>query len=140
MIVVDSSLALTWCFRDEQTPASAALLARVATEGFLVPMLWHLEIANVLQLAVRRKRITSELRDASLADLAQLPIHVDDQTIDRAWSSTVKFAQRYDLTAYDASYLELAMRRNLPLATLDEALIAAGPRAGVAILPVPTAA
>jgi predicted nucleic acid-binding protein len=98
VIVVDASLALSWCFRDEQTPATSALLARIAVEGMLVPLFWHLEVANVLHLAVRRERITLDLRAASLADLSLLPIETDGRTIEVAWSSTIELAHRHDLT------------------------------------------
>lgn len=135
MLVVDSSLALTWCFRDEQTPQSLALFHRATAEGFKVPSLWYLEVANVLQLAVRRKRITVGLRDASLADFRLLPVEIDPRTIDEAWSSTIHLAHRYDLTVYDAAYLELALRTNLPLASLDKQLAAAACQANVEVLP-----
>jgi predicted nucleic acid-binding protein len=135
LIVVDSSLALSWCFSDEQTAEAIAVLERVAAEGMVVPMLWHLEVANVLQLAVRRERISVELRDASLADLRELRIETDGLTVDQAWSSTIAIAHLHRLTVYDASYLELTMRRGLPLATLDKELIAAARAEGVEVLP-----
>jgi predicted nucleic acid-binding protein len=87
-----------------------------------VPSLWHLEVANVLEMSVRRKRHDARFRDATLADLAQLPIQVDAETHRRAWDTTLQLAVRHRLTLYDAAYLELALRSDLPLATLDEDL------------------
>jgi predicted nucleic acid-binding protein len=135
LIVVDASLALAWCFRDEQTPAAVALLSRVTADGMVVPALWHLELANVLQMAVRRKRITREQRDASMEDLQSLPIFVDEETIHSAWSTTLELADRCGLSIYDATYLELALRRNLPLATLDRQLSEAARQTRVEVLP-----
>ena len=73
-------------------------------------------------MSVRRKRHDKNFRDATLADLAQLPIQVDLQTDQQAWTATLRLADRHQLTLYDAAYLELALRRSLPLATLDEDL------------------
>jgi predicted nucleic acid-binding protein len=135
LIVVDASMALAWCFRDEQSAAATAVLDRVAIEGMLVPVLWHLELANVLQAAVRRNRITRELRDASITDLKSLPLVVDDETAHHAWSATLSLADRYSLTVYDAAYLELAIRSGLPLATQDQQLAEAARQSGVEVLP-----
>jgi predicted nucleic acid-binding protein len=114
-LVIDSSMTLAWYFEDEKTDASLAVLNRVAESGAVVPVLWHLEVLNGLQVAVRRGRITAAYRDASLADLGALVIGVDPGTNEHAWSTTLRLCER----AYDAAYLELAQRRQLPLATLD---------------------
>jgi predicted nucleic acid-binding protein len=87
--------------------------------------LWHLEVLNGLQMAVRRARITAAYRDASLADLRALVIAIDPGTNQHAWSATLRLCERFGLTAYDAAYLELAQRQRLPLATLDGELIRA---------------
>ena len=94
----------------------------MAETGALVPALWRLEVANALQMGVRRRRIDAAFRDASLNDLALLAIEVDADTDTYAWSTTLWLAQQFGLTVYDAAYLELAQRRRLPLATLDESL------------------
>jgi len=78
-----------------------------------------------LRAAVRRTRITVAYRDASLNDLRALAVAVDSGTDYHAWSETLEFSDRYGLTPYDAAYLELALRKNLPLATLDKELLAA---------------
>jgi predicted nucleic acid-binding protein len=121
-VVLDASLTLTWYFDDETTPATEAVLDRVSEAGAVVPGLWRLEVANAFQSALRRKRISPEYRNESLTELAQLPITVDADTDTYAWTTTLRLAERFGLTIYDATYLELAQRRSLPLATLDKAL------------------
>lgn len=132
--VLGSSVTLSWYFTDEATPATETLLDLTTTEGAVVPSLWRLEIANGLQMAVRRKRIDAAYRDASLKDLAAMPIAIDGETDTHAWSDTVQLANRFRLTVYDAVYLELARRRAMPLATLDREVRAAARALGVALL------
>ena len=124
-LVIDSSMTLAWYFEDEKTAASIAILNQVAEEGAVVPALWRLEVLNGLQVAVRRGRITIAYRDASLDDLRSLVITIDPGTNRQAWSATLRLCDRLGLTPYDAAYLELAQRRQLPLATLDGELIRA---------------
>jgi predicted nucleic acid-binding protein len=124
-IVIDSSMTLAWYFEDERTAESIAVLNRVAEAGAVVPALWHLEVLNGLQVAVRRDRITAAYRDASLDDLRALVIAIDPDTNRQAWTSTLQLCERLGLTAYDAAYLELALRCRLPLATLDGELVSA---------------
>lgn len=103
----------------------------VTEKGAMVPSLWTLEVGNALLLAERRKRISSEQRHKALYILTELPINIDAMTSHHAWLETMELAERYKLTLYDASYLELALRRSLPLATLDKALQKAATLAGV---------
>lgn len=124
-LVLDPSLALSWYFEDERIQATDDLLDQVAEVGAIVPSLWRLEIANGFQMAIRRKRIDAAYRDNALAQLAVLPITVESDTNDYAWTTLLQLADRFNLTAYDAAYLELAQRRKLPLATLDRQLHAA---------------
>jgi predicted nucleic acid-binding protein len=133
-LVVDASLALAWYFQDEATPGTEKVLDRVAEGGAVVPGLWRLELANGLQVAVRRGRISIAYRDASLADLMQMQIETDSETNTQAWSATLRLAETQELTLYDAAYLELAQRRRLPLATLDRELRRAADKVGVAVL------
>lgn len=133
-LVIDSSMTLAWYFEDEKTAASIAVLNRVAEEGAVVPALWHLEVLNGLQVAVRRGRITAAYRDASLDDLRALAIAVDPQTNRQAWAATLRLCERFGLTAYDAAYLELALRRRLPLATLDGELMHAAQAENVSLV------
>jgi len=135
--VVDSSIALTWCFEDEATQAADALLVRLTNEGAHAPSLWPLEVLNVLVMAQRRGRITSEARQDRLALLHALPITLDTETAEQAWTITNRLAERHGLTLYDAAYLELAQRFGLPLATLDTDLRAAANAVGVPLLGSP---
>ena len=121
-LVIDASLTLAWYFEDESTPATDELLTGVADAGALVPGVWRLEVANGFQMAVNRQRIDAIYRDASLNELTRLPITIDTDTNTYAWSTTLRLAERFSLTAYQAAYLELAQRCSLPLATLDPAL------------------
>ena len=132
-VVLDSSITLSWYFEDERTEASHAVLQLVAEEGAVVPPLWRFEVANGLQMAVRRKRIDAAFRDASLEDLMKLEVATDPDSDAHTWSASVQIADLHHLTVYDAAYLELAQRRRMRLATLDAALIKAG---GIAMVPV----
>jgi len=133
-LVIDSSITLAWFFEDERSAAADAVLHQVTESGAVAPAHWRLEVANALQIAVRRKRITAAFRDASIADLRSLEIAIDPETDHQAWTATLRLAERYRLTLYDAAYLELARRRGLPLATLDQELRAAGSALGVSLL------
>jgi predicted nucleic acid-binding protein len=130
-LVLDASLTLSWYFDDEVKPAGDAVLERVGANGAFVPSLWRIEVANALQVALRRKRIDKDFRSRALRQLEVLPITVDRETDMFVWSATLDLADRFDLTVYDATYLELAHRRNLPLATLDKELIVAARALGV---------
>jgi predicted nucleic acid-binding protein len=121
-LVLDSSITLAWVYSDETTAPVRQVFDALSQSGAWVPGLWRLEVGNVLEMGVRRKRHDRKFRDATLADLAQLPIQVDGETDKHAWGATLVLAERHQLTLYDAAYLELAVRRNLPLATLDEDL------------------
>jgi predicted nucleic acid-binding protein len=136
-LVLDASLTMAWYFDDESTAATDALLDRVSDAGAVAPTVWRLEVANAFQTAIRRKRIDAAYRDGALTELALLPIAIDADTDTFAWTTTLRLAERFTLTVYDAAYLELAQRRSLPLATLDEPLRAAGHALGVPLLGVP---
>ena len=133
-LVVDSSVTLAWVYAEETTEAISEVLVRLTDRGAWVPALWKLEVANVLEIGVRRGRHDAEFRDAALADLTVLPISLDEETDRQAWGATVRLASRYQLPTYDAAYLELAQRRGLPLATLDKELRGAAASEGVILL------
>jgi predicted nucleic acid-binding protein len=133
-VVLDISAALAWIYSDETTDAVRHVFEIVAEDGALVPALWRLEVANSLTVAVRRGRIDMPFRNAALADLALFDIAIDPHTDAHSWTTTLHLADRFRLTLYDAAYLELAHRRSLPLASLDEELRAAGRALGVALL------
>lgn len=137
-MVVDSSVTLTWCFEDEQTAASLALLEQVVEHGAVAPTVWPLEVLNALVMAERRKRVDAAQRQRLTGFLRDLPIALDAETAAQAWSATVQLAERHRLTVYDAAYLELAQRRGLPLASLDNELRAAAEAAGVALVELAT--
>lgn len=109
-------------------------MAEVAVHGAVVPSLWRIEIANTLCNSTRRGRSDSAFVRAAIGQLEKLPIREDDQTGLMAWSYTMALANEEGLTVYDATYLELALRRGLPLATGDRDLIAAGGRRGLEVL------
>ena len=132
-IVIDSSVAIAWCFTDEHDAYSQSVLDSVASERVFVPDLWHLEVANTLVVGERRRRSTQAETVAWLGFLSALPIAVDDATKARAFTDTMHLARTHNLSAYDAAYLELAMRRGLRLATLDERLKSAARAVGVAL-------
>jgi predicted nucleic acid-binding protein len=132
--VLDNSIALTWCFEDERTPETLSLLQRVATEGAVAPWLWPLEALNGLLMAERRGRLDAGRRHRLLGFLRDLPITLDSDGINQVWTETNVLAERYQLTIYDAVYLELAQRRHLPLATRDNALRAAANALGLPLL------
>jgi predicted nucleic acid-binding protein len=133
-LVLDSSATLAWIYSDETTDPIRRLFDAVGDEGAVVPALWRLEIANSLTVAVRRGRIEASFRRAALTDLALLDIAIDDQTDAHAWGETLRVADLFRLTVYDAAYLELAQRRNLPLATLDGELRAAAKSLGIGLM------
>jgi predicted nucleic acid-binding protein len=134
--VLACSATLPWVFGDEASPAADALLDRlVQGERAWVPALWHLELGNVLLGAKRRGRIDQAGIEGFLSRLAVYDIAVDDQTMERAWQKTLDLALQHSLSTYDAAYLELALRRGLPLASLDRELIAAARACGVTLCP-----
>ena len=132
--VLDNSVALAWCFEDEQTPAIMALLDRVVATGAMAPLLWPLEALNGLLAAERRRRLEPAKRAELAGLLRALPITLDDETTDKSWEDTLRLAERFTLSVYDATYLELAQRRRLPLASMDRALRSAAAALGVEML------
>jgi predicted nucleic acid-binding protein len=134
-LVLDASVSLAWCFEDE----SAALPERVldvletGTE-MLAPSIWPLEVANALLIAERRKRITNAEATAFLQRISKLPILVEPIPPSRAFEHILPVARQYQLTEYDAAYVELALREALPLATLDAKLRRAARSAGLTLV------
>jgi predicted nucleic acid-binding protein len=132
--VIDASSVLAWCFEDEGGGEADALIEKVAAEGVRVPAVWTLEIANGLVMGERRGWIKPAESAAFLAMIEELPIVADRAPGTRALHETMSLAREHRLTAYDAAYLELAMRLGVPLATDDRSLRAAAARTGVALL------
>jgi predicted nucleic acid-binding protein len=133
--VLDCSISAAWLFEDEASPETDALLRQLRDESALVPTLWHLELGNVLIQAERRRRISAAQISVRLELIASLPIVTDGETDARALRETLALARAENLTTYDAAYLELALRRGLPLATQDKLLTLAAARSGVTTLP-----
>ena len=129
VLVIDTSVAAAWWFDDEVTPATDAVLERVASEGAVVPALFFAEVANVLVQAERRRRVAPALVDRILRIVTGLPIEVEGPQ--RSPARALDLARAHRLTVYDAMYLETAIRRGLPLATLDADLKQAARHVGV---------
>jgi predicted nucleic acid-binding protein len=133
--VIDASATLPWCFADEATAATNAVLTSLRTDDeAIVPAHWPLEVANALLIAVRRKRISPEDAHHFLVDLESLPIRVDTTTKNLVRARVFPMAGQHGLTVYDAAYLELAIREGLPLATLDHDLRKAARASGVPLV------
>jgi predicted nucleic acid-binding protein len=133
-LVLDSSATLAQAFAEERTAAILDLFQMVANHGAVVPELWRIEVANTLNVGIRRGRISKVNRQGILDDLENLPIFLDGETRKHTWGRTLELADRNRLTVYDATYLELALRLALPLATLDDELREAAQREGVPLL------
>lgn len=133
-LVLDNSVTMRWCFGDGQPKDVAyadGVMDVLLTSAVHVPAIWQLEVANVLVRAELHGLISDSHTSAFIGKLRQLPLIVDDE--DRIFDDTLQLARRHRLSAYDAAYLELALRKRLPLATLDIDLRKAAKRAGVPI-------
>ena len=133
--VIDCSIAIGWVHPSQATELTRRLLEQ-AKEGstIFVPSLWHLEVANALLVAVRRKLMSDVERQTALALLSQLRLSVDDETPRQAFSKISELAAQHSLSAYDAAYLELSQRKSLPLGSRDEPLRSAARKCGVRLL------
>lgn len=129
-------MALAWCFPDERAAHPAAVLDSLAARRAVVPGLWSYEIASALLAGERRHRATADNTATWLRFLSQLPIAVDDEPVHRTWENSMAMARKYRLSAYDAAYIELALRLSLPLATLDQPLQKAAKAADVGLYSV----
>jgi len=133
--VLDASATLSWCFKDETTPFSENLLARMAMrEQAVAPSHWPMEVLNTLIQAKLRGRVLEADIQAFLLELASFDIQIEPHARDTIFQNIRSLAEKHRLTAYDAAYLELAMRVALPLATLDGALIRAAKAEGVSLI------
>ena len=130
--VLDSSIALAWCFVDEHAVYLQSVLDSFTHNSVaIVPALWHLEVANILLVSERRKRCTNAEVVQWLGFLSGLPIQEDTETSKKAWGDTLHLGRSHGLSVYDASYLELALRLGVDIATLDVDLRKAAVKAGV---------
>lgn len=120
--VLDNSIVMTWCFEDEISSYAESILDSLENSMARVPSIWPLEVGNVLLVAERRKRLSEADSARFLTLLNALPIQVEQETPERMTREILFLARELKLSTYDASYLDLAMREGLPLATLDKAL------------------
>lgn len=127
-LVVDASVTLAWLLDDETDPRADQVFEGLIQNGGLVPHLWNLETRNALLTAERRGRLSTDEVKERLDALQELPIRIDDRP---DFEAAFDLARFHDLSFYDASYLELARRREAELATLDRALSIAAATEGV---------
>jgi len=133
--VADVSAVCAWCFEDEGSEASEALLARLPASELCVPALFLWELANVLLMAERRGRISAADRSQFLTLVVQLDLAIDPADPAVVWHDVLSLAAQHRLTSYDAAYLELALRLKLPLACKDGPLREAAKRRRMTVLP-----
>lgn len=132
MLVLDNSIAMSWCFRDQRDDYSESVLRTLVDGCAVVPELWLLEVANVTALAEQRGVLSSAERKRFLGLLGSLRTQVDHASSDLIWGDVYDLAVKHRLTSYDARYLELSQRMGLPLASSDKDLLAAAKKEGVA--------
>jgi predicted nucleic acid-binding protein len=132
--VIDNSVVMSWCFKDETSKYTDAMLDYLEQSTAYVPAIWPLEVSNVLLVAERRKRLSQSDSSRFISLLHELPIIVEQESPERMLSEVLALAREYKLSSYDASYLDLAMRKGLPIATTDKNIISAAKRSSVSIL------
>ncbi len=134
--VLDNSVSMRWLLRSEKTADqkyAMHVLQSMTDASAQVPDLWYLEAANVLLGAEKRNEISFGEIEGFLSQLKELPIHVDTLTPNHAFGTTLNLAREYKLSSYDAAYLELAIRKALPLSSLDKKLLSAAKKSSVEI-------
>jgi len=132
--VLDCSMTMAWIFSDEGSERTSTLLESLAQDHAAVPSLWAMEVANVLLAATRRGRIKEMELPKLIGYLSNLPIQIDSETAEHVFAVCLPLAKTHHLSVYDAVYLGLALKKHLPLATLDNELAAACRAAGVPTL------
>lgn len=131
---MDNSVTMAWCFEDESTPYTEAVLDRVRETGAVAPAIWPLEVANAVLVGERRQRLTLARTTRFVQFVRSLPITVDTMDLASVLGPVLTLGREHGLSSYDAAYLELAMREGLPLATQDARLSAAAERVGVSLV------
>ncbi|MFZ2633073.1 MAG: type II toxin-antitoxin system VapC family toxin [Desulfosalsimonadaceae bacterium] len=132
--VIDNSVVMAWCFEDEISPYADFVLGSLKNMTAIVPSIWPLEVGNVLTVVERKKRLNEAASNKFIALLSELPIIVDQEPPERMLREILSLARKNQLSTYDASYLDLAMKRGLPIATLDDRLIAAAKQNDVRVM------
>lgn len=135
-LVIDCSIVMAWCFDDETDDYADSVLEQMHIGEAFVPEIWALEVTNVLVVAERKKRISRTASQHFINLVKTLPIKTDRETSETAWSDILTLARTYQLSTYDASYLELAIRRGIPLASNDRALRTATKKSGASLFAV----
>ena len=133
-MVLDASVTMAWCFADECDDYADQVLGLLGLGGAVAPSIWALEVANVVQIAERRDRLTATGTTRFLALLSSLDIRIEHSSAARTWGAALDVGRKLGVSAYDASYLDLAMRSGLDLATCDEGLRAACRQVGVGLI------
>lgn len=132
--VLDSSVALAWCFEDETSAAADRVLDLLESAEAIVPAIWPAEVGNALLAGERRRRISGAGVARSLTLLRSLNIRLDDADPRMQVDTWVTLARAQKLSVYDAAYLAVAVREGLPLATLDRSLARAARGMGLALM------
>lgn len=132
--VLDCSVTMTWCFEDEATESAEHSLALLKEMTAIVPSIWVVEVMNVLRVAERKNRINVSSADHFIRFLNTLPIILDSGLNHFLNTSILAISRKHSLSAYDAAYLEIALRYNIPLVSFDKNLCAAAKKEGVVLL------
>lgn len=132
--VVDNSVVMSWCFKDETNQYADAILDCLSEATAFVPSIWPLEVVNILLVAERKKRLSEADSVRFITLLSQLPIIVEHERPERLMKDLLALARSNNLSSYDASYLDLSMRKGIPIATLDTRLITASKKTNIPIL------
>jgi predicted nucleic acid-binding protein len=136
-LVIDTSVTIAWCIKDEADPYADSVARGLAQMRAFVPSIWPLEVSNALLMAERRKRSTESETAQWTRFLSALPLTIDSPPLSHVFAAILSLGRTHGLTAYDAAYLELAMRRGLPMATLDRDLKSAASKLGVELYQPP---
>jgi predicted nucleic acid-binding protein len=136
--VLDASMTMSWCFADEAAPYGRSILQPLVDTYAEVPALWVFEVANVLAISERKRRISPALSDEFIKILSGLDIRTDAVSPVVAAADLMLLVRRHGLTAYDAAYLELAKRKGLPIATFDKDLLNAASKESVPVAGQPS--
>jgi predicted nucleic acid-binding protein len=131
--VIDNSVVMSWCFKDEISKYADAVLDRLQEATAFVPSIWPLEVVNVLLVAERKNRLSEADSIRFITLLSQLPIIVEYERVGRIMNDLLTLSRANRLSSYDASYLDLSMRKGIPIATIDNRLIEAAKKTDVPI-------
>lgn len=132
--VIDNSVVMSWCFKDETNRYADAVLDKLSESTAIAPSIWSLEVVNVLLVAERRKRLKQVDSVRFITLLSQLPIVVEDEGSEKMMKDLLALGRTSHLSSYDASYLDLAMRKDCPIATIDKKIMEAAKEVSVTIL------